>query len=456
MSPDDPAPGHATFGPFRFQFETLELSRDSATVALEPQPAMVLATLLRHRDTLVTREALVREVWGDRVLEHDQSVNYCIRQVRAALGDSASEGGHIRTYARRGYRFVAPVRFDTDPAEPDAGAARPTRSWPGLAAAAIVVVMLVSIVVWETRDVRGPAWRDVHRVARSALSPDDQVRFLTAVARLEARTADGYRDALRLANEVLASTPEFVPARLQHAEALLWLGDTYSARATLDSLVQAHPDEAQAHTLRGALALFRGGDAATGIAELRRGAALAPWASEAQHYRAYAELVAGDTASARGAIAEALRLDPLSPALDGDAGMVYYLLGDLAAADSLCRRGIEAVGPTWALVNCRMLVSAAGGDLSRRDRYLSQLSALRPPGGLPEDPGSDATVPRFLAASAGRAESLLRTSPGLNELRWLVLAGRGEVVRRWIGETPAHHPIAALAQLDPVVGAAVR
>jgi Flp pilus assembly protein TadD len=282
------------------------------------------------------------------------------------------------------------------------------------------------------------------------------VRYLTAVARLESRTTEGYRDALRLATELLVSTPEFMPARLQRAEALMWLGRVEAARSALDSVVRAHPHEGQAHTLRGALALFRDGDATTGVSALRKGAELAPWASEARHYRAYAELVAGDTAAARRAIVDALRLDPLSPALDGDAGMVYYLLGDMIAADSLCRRGIEAVGNTRSLVNCRMLAAEVRGDTVLRDRYLSQLRALHPPEALPANPANDTTAAWFLRAKADAAESLLATAPGLTELRWLVLARRDGVVQRWLQAMPAAHPIVALARIDPVVNRVVR
>jgi DNA-binding winged helix-turn-helix (wHTH) protein/Flp pilus assembly protein TadD len=456
MSTGEAAPNHATFGAFRFQFATLELSREGQLVPLEPQPAKVLATLLRHRDTLVSRQDLVREVWGDRFLEHDQSVNYCIRQVRAALGDSAAVGGHIRTYARRGYRFVAPVQFDSDPADSRAEAAVPPRRGVIPLATVGVLVLLLVVLVMTQRPVEqwGPAWRDVH-LAAQALSTDDQVRYLTAVERLESRTTLGYRDVLRLAEEVLATVPDFVPARLQRAEALLWLGEVERARAALDSLLRAHPAEAQAHTLRGALALFRDGDARTGVRELRRGAELAPWSSEAQHYRSYAEVVAGDTASARRAIAEALRLNPLSPALDGDAGMVYYLLDDQVLADSLCRRGIEAVGPTRALVNCRMLAAEVRGDTALRDRSLARLKLLHSPHSLPGSLASDTTTARFLAAKAAAAESMLSTAPGLTELRWLVLGGRDSVVRRWIEAQPADHPLVALAEVDPLVRRAV-
>jgi hypothetical protein len=43
----------------------------------------------------------------------DQGLNYCIRQVRAALGDNARQPVFIETVARRGYRFLPPVQVIT-------------------------------------------------------------------------------------------------------------------------------------------------------------------------------------------------------------------------------------------------------------------------------------------------------------------------------------------------------
>ena len=42
-------------------------------------------------------------------VEFDEGLNYCIRQVRAALGDNARQPVFIQTVARRGYRFLPAV-----------------------------------------------------------------------------------------------------------------------------------------------------------------------------------------------------------------------------------------------------------------------------------------------------------------------------------------------------------
>ena len=42
-------------------------------------------------------------------VEFDEGLNYCIRQIRAALGDNARQPVFIQTVARRGYRFLPAV-----------------------------------------------------------------------------------------------------------------------------------------------------------------------------------------------------------------------------------------------------------------------------------------------------------------------------------------------------------
>jgi hypothetical protein len=228
---------------------------------------------------------------------------------------------------------------------------------------------------------------------------------------------------------------------------MLWLGEVAAARATLDSLLSEHPREPQAHTLRGALALFKDFDASLGVRELLRGARLAPWSSEAAHYSAYAHLVDGDTSAARKAIERALQQDPLSPALDGDAGMVRYLLGDLAAADSLCARGIRGSAPSRALVSCRLLVAEATNNLPRRDSLLGQLRDLHPE----EQVTGDSTLAGLIARKADQGAQALLAAPTLTDLRWLAMARRDGLLRQWVAVQPLGHPLVALARHDPVV-----
>ena len=98
------------FGRFDFTPETGELRRDGRPVKLQAQPARVLAVLLTHPGEIVTRETLQREVWGgDTHVDFERGLNYCIAQIRSALGDSAESARYVETVPKQGYRFTAPL-----------------------------------------------------------------------------------------------------------------------------------------------------------------------------------------------------------------------------------------------------------------------------------------------------------------------------------------------------------
>jgi DNA-binding winged helix-turn-helix (wHTH) protein/TolB-like protein len=107
------------FADFEFDERAGELRRDGKTTRLEPQPARVLGVLLERAGEVVTRAELQQRVWsGDTFVDFDRGLNYCIAQIRDALGDSASEPRFVETLPRRGYRFIAPVRGAGDVAAP--------------------------------------------------------------------------------------------------------------------------------------------------------------------------------------------------------------------------------------------------------------------------------------------------------------------------------------------------
>lgn len=108
-----------SFGNFDFNTESHELRRNGEGVKLQSQPAQVLRLLLEARGELVTREALRNAIWADgTIVDFDRNINFCISQIRSALGDSADSPRFIRTLPKRGYQFIAPMRS----AEPEAGA----------------------------------------------------------------------------------------------------------------------------------------------------------------------------------------------------------------------------------------------------------------------------------------------------------------------------------------------
>lgn len=100
------------FGRFDFTPESGELRREGRPVRLQAQPTKVLAVLLAHAGEVVSRETLQREVWGaDTHVDFERGLNYCIAQVRSALGDSAESPRYIETVPKQGYRFIGTVSY---------------------------------------------------------------------------------------------------------------------------------------------------------------------------------------------------------------------------------------------------------------------------------------------------------------------------------------------------------
>jgi len=110
---------HPSFWPFELDLTSGELRRHGDLVKLPPQPFKVLEALVRRGGEVVTREEIRQQVWhGDTFVDFDQGLNFCIRQIREALGDTADSPQYVETLPRRGYRFVAPVgSADTEKAE---------------------------------------------------------------------------------------------------------------------------------------------------------------------------------------------------------------------------------------------------------------------------------------------------------------------------------------------------
>jgi TolB-like protein/Tfp pilus assembly protein PilF len=109
--------GRTRFGNFELDAGSGTLLRDGRRVRIQPQPLRVLVFLVDHAGRFVSREDLRQAIW-DRAtfVEFDQGLNYCIRQIRQALGDVAAEPVFIETLKKRGYQFIAPVERIAGPA----------------------------------------------------------------------------------------------------------------------------------------------------------------------------------------------------------------------------------------------------------------------------------------------------------------------------------------------------
>ena len=106
-----------------FDPESGDLERAGTRIRLQEQPALLLQLLIDHAGSVVAREQLISLLWPKGVVDFDTGLNTAIRKLRSALQDTADTPRYIETLPRRGYRFVASLDADPEPA--------PVASTPG-------------------------------------------------------------------------------------------------------------------------------------------------------------------------------------------------------------------------------------------------------------------------------------------------------------------------------------
>src|SRR5215471_13967515 len=82
---------------------------------MEPQVFDLLVYLIRNRERVVSKDNLLASVWRGRHVS-ESALNTRIHLARAAIGDNGEVQRLIRTFPRKGLRFVSPVLEDEAPA----------------------------------------------------------------------------------------------------------------------------------------------------------------------------------------------------------------------------------------------------------------------------------------------------------------------------------------------------
>ena len=113
---------------FRFEGFTLDIDDrrlrcDGEPVELSARYFDALALLVREAGTLVTKDRFMGEIWSG-IPVTDEALTQCIKALRRALNDNASNPRLIETVPKHGYRFIASVE-----AGGTAAPAAKRRSW---------------------------------------------------------------------------------------------------------------------------------------------------------------------------------------------------------------------------------------------------------------------------------------------------------------------------------------
>src|SRR6266446_7686208 len=96
------------FGTFVLDPQRRTLSCNQSPVPLTPKAFDVLVFLAQNPNRLITKEELLKAVWGETFVEEGNLTQY-ISLLRKALGDASEHARLIVTIARKGYQFTASV-----------------------------------------------------------------------------------------------------------------------------------------------------------------------------------------------------------------------------------------------------------------------------------------------------------------------------------------------------------
>ena len=153
-------------GPWLVQPRLCALSQGGESRRLTHKGMAVLQLLARAEGGVVTKEAMIDEVW-EGAYTSDEALSAVIYEVRRALGDDARKPTFVETIRKSGYRLLAPVVWQ-EPVSQDAIPARPTAASPSwqrwlIAGGAAVVLLAAFFWIWrgagvgEAREIRSVA-----------------------------------------------------------------------------------------------------------------------------------------------------------------------------------------------------------------------------------------------------------------------------------------------------------
>jgi TolB-like protein len=108
------APSLIRFGDCELDLAAYEVRRGGQRCAVEPQVFELLAYLVRNPSRLVTKDELIAEVWGGRIVS-DAALSGQIKAARQTIGDDGEQQRFIRTVHGRGFRFVGEIEPAVQP-----------------------------------------------------------------------------------------------------------------------------------------------------------------------------------------------------------------------------------------------------------------------------------------------------------------------------------------------------
>jgi len=224
---------------------------NGAEIPLRAQSFEVLAYLLSEAPGIISREQLLREVWGHEALS-ESSVAQTIKEIRKALNDSAARPRILATRRGRGYQIICPVSASNlteklpanplDPPQPVAPIGMHNSPASGLPSLSVTLAMVLAVGILFGTVLDDFASGGLEPVSGSQRNvAEDELALAAQQFPRDAETRSvwllgrAHRDRLQFVRavaafeRVIASEPDALTARLDLIESLLDAG--FSRRA---------------------------------------------------------------------------------------------------------------------------------------------------------------------------------------------------------------------------------
>lgn len=375
-------------------------SGDGRETELRPQLLTILRLLVENAGRVVARDEIQSEVWGDTVVDADNGLNFCIRQLRLLLDDDAKNPRFIETVPRRGYVWIAPLAAVH--AAEGAGAVdndAPRDSWrPGLRLALVAMALGVTgfaVADW-TDGLRNPASTVQTEPMQSQSEHDEKVD----AAFLEARRLrlQGWEERLDDAQErldfVLAHRPGWVPAAADLAVVRLRKAEARPAdmidieTALLRGLDHEDPRVALEARLRLAQVEMASHWNWTAAREhLERAMALDPAHSPTHRRLALLETALGHHERAVQVADRAIELEPVESLTRGNQFLVHHVTRNHERALELTRRTLDIDPANYSALFVHLSAAEQLGRWQTAASTAPEILAIEGLGPkLPEDP----------------------------------------------------------------------
>lgn len=211
------------FGEFVFDPHSGELYAGGRATLLRPQVAKLLTLLLENAGNIVSRDDIRNYLWTSKtVVEFEEGISACVRQLRVALNDGTNGARYIQTISRRGYKFVFQVsRTDAANSAPTANAIPATQTVAAAASThprrkirwALPVAIVIVLALIAAAALVAHYRYQVNFLTRSAPAPSHPVIAVLPFENLSGNSTNTVLGA-SIASELIDLLGPITPSRL--------------------------------------------------------------------------------------------------------------------------------------------------------------------------------------------------------------------------------------------------